>query len=180
LELNEKELVRRCVKGDRRAQRTLYEQYKNRMFVMCLRYACTRMEAEDILQEGFIKVFSDLPQFQFKGPLGAWIRKVILRTALQYLRKQKERWEDLDRAEMAAETVEWGEEPETNSQVKQLLKLIQNLPVGYRTVLNLYILEGYTHPEIARILNISVNTSKSQLSRAKTLLRKLFEKSITA
>lgn len=175
------DILELCKRGDRMAQQALYKQYKNKMYVLCLRYANNREDAEDMLQEGFVKVFKDLHQFKGMGSLEGWIRKVILHVALQFLRKQKqlklipafEGWENLH-------TTEIEEEPFDRELVQKILFLMQRMPVGFRTVLNLYIMEGYSHQQIAEELDISVGTSKSQLNRAKKHLRELVEKTISS
>lgn len=169
-------IVAACQRGERRAQRTFFEWFKSKMFVVCLRYAGTREEAEDLLQEGFVKVFRDLPQFRKEGSLEGWVRRVIVNVALQHIRRQKNVFQttELTGQEDYGEIDEpvFGEEQTTAG----LVKLMQELPTGFRTVLNLYVLEGYTHPEISQMLGISVGTSKSQLMRAKEHFRKLLEK----
>ena len=149
------------------------------MFVVCLRYSNSREDAEDVLQEGFIKVFRDLKQYKGEGSFEGWVRKVIVNVALEHLRKQKKKplRIGLDRVDFKlTEEISVFEE---ENQAKALIKLMQKMPSGFRTVLNLYILEGYTHAEIASILGISIGTSKSQLMRAKTCLKKLLEESLT-
>lgn len=145
--------------------------------MVCLRYADTREDAEDILQEGFVKVFRDLHQFKDQGSLEGWIRRVIVNVALQYLKK-KHRWKlKNEEAEL-----DWWEETAIDDFKKQriemVLKAMQEMPPGFRMVLNLYILEGYRHKEIAEMLEISVGTSKSQLNRAKAFLKNKIEKSL--
>ena len=177
---NGQDLLNACKKGDVRAQRIFYDQYKGKMFVLCLRYSNSREDAEDILQEGFIKVFRDLGQYRGQGSLEGWIRKVVLRVALDHLRKQKRMIQTTDISEqefrLPSDDFEF-EEGDENA--KGLIKLMQKMPVGFRTVLNLYVLEGYTHPQIAEVLGISVETSKSQLNRAKKYLKNLLENSLT-
>ncbi len=174
------EIVEGCRKGDRSAQRRLYEHFKGNMFALCLRYGNSRQDAEDILQEGFVKVFRDLHQYKGAGSLEGWIRKVMLNTALQYIKRQKNllQTDDLD-----SKAYRIGEEDahfEDEGQMAQtLLKLMHKMPTGFRTVLNLYVLEGFTHQEIAEELGISVGTSKSQLNRAKAFLKNLLEKKLT-
>ncbi|MEZ4932059.1 MAG: RNA polymerase sigma factor [Saprospiraceae bacterium] len=173
------DILDQCIRGDRMAQKALYQQYKNKMFVLCLRYANSREDAEDILQEGFVKVFRDLHQYTGAGNLEGWIRKVILNVALQYIRKQKqlkmqltsdfEQWENVL-------MVDNGEESFDKELVKKILHLMQQMPIGFRTVLNLYIMEEYSHQQIADELGISVGTSKSQLNRAKAYLRELVDR----
>jgi RNA polymerase sigma factor (sigma-70 family) len=173
------DILRACQRGDRTAQRMLFEQYKNKMFGVCLRYADSREDAEDILQEGFVKVFRDLHQFRNVGSLEGWVRKVMVNTALQYVRKQRklQPFADFDAVEYTLATE--AEEPFDQDLVKKILHLMQQMPIGFRTVLNLYVMEGYTHPEIAEELGISVGTSKSQLARAKRHLRELVDRYLT-
>ncbi|TAE60866.1 MAG: RNA polymerase sigma factor [Bacteroidetes bacterium] len=175
----EEQILQGCLAGDRQAQRTLYERFKNQMFVQCLRYADSREEAEDILHEGFVKVFRDLHQYSGQGPLGAWIRKVMVNTALQQLRKNQ-RLIPTTQIEHVPDTGD--DDPVIQAfegnNARELIRLLQSLPAGYRTVLNLYVLEGYSHKEIAEQLQINVSTSKSQLLRAKEMLRKKLEKTL--
>jgi len=161
----EKQLLAHCLAQQPDAQRQLYERYKVPMYRLCLRYAASATEAEDILQDGFIKVFSDLHQFRGDGPLGAWIRQVVLRTALQYLRQRIKNINIVSDVYL----------PDT-PDAKQLIHLIQQLPDGYRTVFNLFVIEEYSHKEIANTLGISESTSKSQLYKAKAMLRRNLEK----
>ncbi len=148
------------------------------MFALCLRYANSREDAEDVLQEGFVKVFRDLNQYTGAGNFEGWVRKVFVNTALQHLQKQKK-----NLITMELDGQDFPDEPETylsdEPPAKNMIRILQQLPTGYRTIFNLHILEGYSHPEIAEILDISVGTSKSQLLRAKVHFRKLLEGSLT-
>ena len=174
LHKSEEKLVEACLKGDTRSQKLLYEQYRRQMFRMCLRYARTDQEAEDYLQDGFIKVFIDLKQYQFKGPLGAWIRKVILNVILQEIRKRKQLFPAVDINAMA-DQIGADERMSAELDARTLTSYIQQLPDGYRAVFNMYAVEGYSHKEIAHRLGISVGTSKSQLSKARASLRATIE-----
>lgn len=167
-----------CLRGDRLAQKQLFERYKGKIFALCLRYANSREDAEDILQEGFVKVFRDLPQYTGKGNLEGWMRKVFVNTALQYLEKQRR---SIPTADLEGQDFPDDAEPPTGDDppAQDMIRILQQLPPGFRTVFNLHILEGYSHPEIAEILGISVGTSKSQLLRAKAHFRKLLENSLT-
>ena len=163
-------IIKGCLNGDPKAQRALYEKYKVSMFRLCLRYANDQMEAEDILQEGFINVFRDLKQFSFSGALGGWIRRVIVNVALQHIRKKKRLFPtvELDHAMM--------EVSHLNTTLAQLNAealtiMVQKLPPGYRAVFNMYVIEGYNHKEISEQMEITIGTSKSQLSKAKAMLR---------
>ena len=176
--MNETELLLACKKGDRRAQQLFFERFKRKMFAVCLRYAPTKEDAEDILQEGFVKVFRDLHQYSGAGPLEGWVRKVFVNTALQHLQKHRKGItfslpEELELEEEPSEDLVLDEQT-----AQQLLLILQQLPIGFRTVFNLHVLEGYSHPEIAALLGISVGTSKSQLLRAKAHFKKRFEKSL--
>ncbi len=163
--------------GKRQSQNQLYEQYKGVLYGVCLRYSKTREEAEDILQEGFIKIFSDLYQYKPSGPLIAWMRKVVVNVALQHIRKNK-RYQHLDKLSEAVNHYEPDVEVFKNNREEALLNMVQRLPDGFRIIFNLHVMEGYTHLEISKELGISVNTSKSQLSRAKAALRTMIEKNI--
>lgn len=147
---------------------------------MCLRYADNREDAQDMLQEGFIQVFKDLHQYKETGSFEGWARKVVLNVALQFLRRKKrdvapgrmEHWDDLNYA---------GEEESgffTEDLIQSALHYFHNMPPGFRTVLNLYVIEGFSHEQIAQTLGISVGTSKSQLSRAKAYLKNMLDKSL--
>jgi RNA polymerase sigma-70 factor (ECF subfamily) len=165
------------MKGDRPSQNQLYEQYKGILFGVCLRYSKTREEAEDILQEGFIKIFTDLYQYKPIGPLIGWMRKVVVNVALQLIRKNK-RFQHLDNISEVVNHYEPDIEIFKTNREEALLNMVQQLPDGFRIIFNLHVMEGYTHPEISKELGISVNTSKSQLSRAKAALRTMIEKNI--
>jgi RNA polymerase sigma-70 factor (ECF subfamily) len=171
----EKQLLADCLRHKADAQRQLYERYKVQMYRLCLRYAGNSAEAEDLLQEGFIRVFSDLHQFRGEGALGGWIRQVVLRTALQYLRKRMKEApivsEDLIPDSLAMATF-----PDEDWDARQIVHLLQQLPEGYRTVFNLFVIEEYSHKEIADMLQISESTSKTQLFKAKAHLRRHLEK----
>lgn len=173
-------IISESVKGNRKAQRIIYEQYKGKMFGVCLRYADTREDAEDMLQEGFIKVFRDLHQFKGLGSIEGWIRKVIVHSSLAYIKKKRK----MPFSSISEEHLQRLNEPAKEyvfeeSTPSGLVKLMQKMPVGFRTVLNLYVLEGYSHQEIANQLGISVGTSKSQLSRAKAHMRQLVNDQFT-
>ena len=170
------------MRGDRLAQRQLYERFKGKLFSLCLRYADSREDAEDMLQEGFVQIFKDLHQFQMLGSLEGWMRKVVLRVVLQNLRRQK-------RQVLTQELNSWNEHfshEETDeatvpeNMIHLVLHFMQKMPVGFRTVLNLYIMEGYTHEQIAETLGITAGTSKSQLSRAKVYLKNLLDKTLAS
>lgn len=171
--LLDSQLVKGCLKGKSSYQQLLYNQFKQDMFVLCIRYVTTQQDAEDILQEGFIKVFRDLQQYdESKGKLKSWMSKIFVNTALQHLRSSVKMFNTLDiDAAYDLHTVS-DDEIFSKLSVQELTCLIGQLPTGYRIVFNMYVIEGFTHQEIATTLNISVNTSKSQLFKAKAILRK--------
>lgn len=163
----EQELLQGCQRGDAALQQALYRSFYRKMFGVCLRYTDNRDDAEDVLQEGFIRVFRYIGKFRGEGSLEGWIRRIMVRAAIEHYRQRSRMFMvELDHVREAA--------PDTDVLSKlsreELLEVIRGLPPGYRTVLNLYAIEGYTHVEIAAMLGISEGTSKSQFSRAKTLL----------
>ncbi len=164
------ELIQQCKAGDGRAQRKVYELTASKMMGVCLRYSRDEEEAKDLMQDGYIKVFRQMATFRGEGSLEGWIKKVIINTALENLRKKKLSFESFDN-----QPVEINETAIKDSglEAKDLLKIIRSLPDGYRTVFNLFAIEGYTHQEIAEQLGISTGTSKSQFARARQLLQKL-------
>jgi len=174
LNIADDKLIKGSLRGDEKMQRALYEKYKVQMFRICLRYAIDRSEAEDILQDGFIKIYTDLHQYSFKGPLGGWMRRVMVNAALQHIRKNKRR---LQTAEIKEAIHKYTQDHTVydNLNAQELTNMIQKLPEGYRVVFNLYVVEGYSHKEIAQMLKISESTSKTQLFKAKKALRKMLE-----
>ncbi|MFM2376384.1 MAG: hypothetical protein RLZZ165_1481 [Bacteroidota bacterium] len=162
-------MVRGCVKGQQEHQEALYHRFHRKMFGVCLRYAPDRETAEDILQDGFVKVFRNIGSYAGKGSLEGWIRRVMVNTALESLRKQSAMYPVVDIGEVANSDGGWDLISQINEQ--DILRLVQALPVGYRTVFNLYAIEGYSHKEISEQLNISEGTSKSQLARARQTLQ---------
>jgi RNA polymerase sigma factor (sigma-70 family) len=163
-EMTEEQLVSGCIKAEPAAQEQLYKRFSRKMFGVCLRYTSSREEAEDLLQEAFVTVFGKLSSFKNEGSLEGWIRRIVVNTVLQSFRKQRIALVETEELPEAAA-------PEGMSmETKELLMLIQSLPTGYRTVFNLYAIEGYTHLEIANMLGINENTSKSQYSRARAQL----------
>ncbi|MFT4759807.1 MAG: RNA polymerase sigma factor (sigma-70 family) [Paraglaciecola sp.] len=168
---NEKELVQLCLAGQRNAQQELYARYKTKMFGICLRYAKSRETAEDVLLDGFMKVFRDLGQFQFKGSLEGWIRKVIVNTALMHLRKKHRfDFQPIDN-ELIIERLEVEPTVLQDIRVDAIIAQIQQLPIGYQTIFNLFAIEGFSHKEIGEKLGIKESTSRSQYTRARRLLQ---------
>ena len=167
----EAQLIKALRNADPKAQRQLYDKYSTRMLALCFRYVCDDMAAEDVMVEGFLKVFEKIGQFNSEGSFEGWVRRIMVNEALGYLRKQKRILEDnlSDEVNNIPDYVHADQHLET----QELMDLIETLPVGYRTVFNLYAIEGYAHIEIAQILGITESTSKSQLHRARALLQKM-------
>ncbi len=167
--MTEDELIKGCIDGKADCQRMLFEAYAGKMMGVCLRYAGNHHDAEDILQEAFIKIFAHIHQFKFEGSFEGWLRRITVNTALKALQKKK-----LHFAEINDNTTA-GAQVETNAyaalHAEQLLKMLNNLPEGYRIVFNLYVIEGYDHEEIAHLLNIQTSTSRSQLVKARKMLQ---------
>jgi RNA polymerase sigma factor (sigma-70 family) len=166
-------LIDQCLAADvatqRNGQRKLYDKYSRRMYAVCLRYVSTTFEAEDIMIGGLMKVFNNLARFEGKGSFEGWIRRIMVNEALMHLRKEKGLFAEPD-TERAAREPDYDHLNQV-LECDDLLELVQRLPNGYRTVFNLYAIEGYSHKEIGEALGISENTSKSQLSRARALLQ---------
>ena len=164
----EKDIIRGCKSGSEYYFKVLYDRYKGKLMGICLRYCNNREQAHDALQESFIAIILSIKNFNGAGTFEGWITRVTINTTLRIGRK----W-DFKKADIEIETLELpSQEIDPNQQLSynQLLNLIQRLPHGYRLVFNLYVLDGYTHKEIAKLLNISIGTSKSQLARAKNKL----------
>lgn len=170
--MTEEQLVKECISGNAIAHKKFYDLFAKKMMGVCLRYTSNYEEAQDVLQDGFIKVFSKLPKFVNKGSLEGWVRRIMVNTALDQYRKNKKHQRDveLDSVSFKLEKSEYIIEA---MSADDLLKIIQTLPEGYRIVFNLFAIEGYSHKEIAEQLGVTESTSKSQYSRAKKMLRKL-------
>ena len=166
----DKHLLDSCIKGEREAQRVLYDRLASRMFPVCIRYVGDRTLAEDVLQEGFITLFTKLKDYKGDGSFEGWARRIFVTTALMSLRKK-------DALRMSEELdVVRGMKAETTSQIqnigyKELMELVMSLPPGFRTVFNMYAIEGYSHKEIAETLGITETTSRTQFSRARVWLQ---------
>jgi RNA polymerase sigma-70 factor (ECF subfamily) len=164
------------MEGNRRMQEELYKRFSPRMYAVCLRYAGNAEEAEDILQEGFIKVFKKLNSFRSEGSFEGWVRRIFVNTAIEHFRKKRYLQPVTEKEENTIEGKYFSVLDELAE--KDILALVQELSPGYRTVFNMYVVEGYTHKEIADMLEISEGTSKSQLSRAKVILQDMVKKFI--
>jgi RNA polymerase sigma factor (sigma-70 family) len=167
--LTEKQLIEDCLKGNARSQRRLFQRFAGKMMTVCRRYAYDQTEAEDMLQDAFIKVFTHLDQYRFEGSLEGWIRRIVVHCALKALQKKRIRFTDLALETEALPSPDAG--ALSAMSAAELLKLISALPDGYRVVFNLYVIEGYDHNEIAALLDISPATSRSQLLKARRALR---------
>ncbi|UFH55199.1 RNA polymerase sigma factor [Spirosoma sp. KNUC1025] len=163
-------LVEGCRRQDRIVQRQLYERFAGKLFVVCKRYIKDPDEAEDVLQDAFVKIYRNIDSFRFECPLEAWLKRITINTALKQLRKGKP-WENTTDIQDMAPVLPQADESLPTLNYKYLLQLIQELPPGCRTVFNLYAIEGYNHPEIAEMLDIAEGTSKSQYARARMLLQ---------
>lgn len=172
--ISESDLINGCIDGNRRMQEELYRRFSPRMYAVCLRYAGTAEEAQDILQEGFIKVFKKLNTFRGEGSFEGWIRRIFVNTAIEHFRRKKYMQPVTEKEENTLEgnylTIL------DDLAERDIMALVQQLSPGYRTVFNMYVVEGYTHKEIGDMLNISEGTSKSQLSRAKVILQEMVKK----
>lgn len=167
---NDKELIDQCLKGNPKAQEALYRRFSPRMYGVCLRYARSTMEADDILQEAFIRIFKFLKDYRQQGSFDGWVHRVVVNTAINYYRSKVHEWAEIS-IDKAGHQDDLQSSDVDNFTRDDLLKVIQELPEGYRMVLNLYIVEGYSHQEIGNLMGISESTSKSQLSRARAILQ---------
>ena len=170
--MTEDELIRGCIKEEAFCQKEVFNRYAGRMLGVCNRYARNNADAEDILQDAFIKIFEKIHQFKFEGSFEGWVRRIMVNTALKkYSLRRYEKevsgYEIRDRDESGMEPSAY-----THLTQKELLELINNLPDGYRMIFNLYVIEGYQHDEIAEMLGIQAGTSRSQLVKARTMLQK--------
>ncbi|HIA36263.1 MAG TPA: sigma-70 family RNA polymerase sigma factor [Flavobacteriales bacterium] len=167
-------LVAGCAKGDRKCQQIIYEKFYSKMMGVCLRYASNKQEAQDLVHDGFIKVFEKIYKYNYSGSFEGWVRRIMINTSIDHYRKNKNIFikENQDFANIE------GEEPDQDilSQLRteDIMKAVQSLSPGYRAVFNLYVVEGYSHKEVSDELGISVGTSKSNLAKAKKNLRQLF------
>lgn len=173
--MTEQSILAGCLNNDPSAQRELYNRYSPKMLSVCYRFANSREDAEDMLQEGFIKVFTQMHTFQNKGAFEGWIRRIIVHTCINFLKKNKKFSNSIDLDQ--ADYLEVREETMPSvMQARQIIECIRLLPIGYRTVLNLYAMEGYSHKEIADMLDIEESTSRSQYTRAKSMLEAILIK----
>ncbi|MBM3919917.1 MAG: RNA polymerase sigma factor [Sphingomonadales bacterium] len=168
-DITESELVKACLEGNTRAQQALYQKYAPAMYAICLRYCGSPDNAKDMLQESFIKLFESLKNFRFQGSFEGWTKRIAVTTCLDFIKKLKQE----PYADELENHTDLGVEASVFPAlgIKDLLTLLQTLPVGYRTVFNLYAIEGYNHGQIAELMGISENTSKTQLFKARKILQ---------
>ncbi len=169
--ISESDLIAGCIAGDRKMQEELYNRFASKMYAVCLRYANNSDDAQDLLQEGFIKVYKNLHRFRAEGSFEGWVRRVFINSSIEHYRKKQAKLTTVSDKE--ENTIEDSDISALDSLAERdIINLIQDLSPGYRTVFNLYVIEGYSHKEIGELLNISEGTSKSQLARAKSILQK--------
>jgi len=174
-EVNEKQLISDCLRGDRNAQKKLYEHFSGKLMGVCMRYCKDRETAKDLLHDGFLKIFTHLDSFEGKGSFEGWMRRIMVNTALEYLRKQTEEGYSRDIEE--AFTLTNGDYSVLEKmQADELIKMIQRLPDAYRTTFNLFVIEGYSHREISVAMNITESSSRVYLTRAKQFLQNMLAK----
>jgi RNA polymerase sigma-70 factor (ECF subfamily) len=173
-QLTDKELIEGCIQEDRRCQMELFRRFAGKMLAVCRRYARHELEAEDILQDAFIKVFDNLDKFEFKGSFEGWVRRIVVNTALKNFQKASFQREQLGLDTFDEQSID--PEAIAHLQEEELLDLIGKLPDGYRVVFNLYVIEGYSHKEISDMLEIGESTSRSQLVKARKLLKEQIQK----
>jgi len=164
------DIIEGCKKGKRRSQEMLYQHYSGKMYAVCLYYAGNKQEAEDFLHNGFIKVFQNIKQYKESGVFDAWMRKIFMNTALEKYRQKKHLFVAYTKEELQAFDTEQ-EDALNKISANDLMSIIQELSPAYRMVFNLYAIEGYSHKEISEMLSISEGTSKSNLSRARSVLQ---------
>jgi RNA polymerase sigma-70 factor (ECF subfamily) len=173
--MTEQLILAGCLQNDPSAQRELYNRYSPKMLSVCYRFSQSREDAEDMLQEGFIKVFSQIHTFQNKGAFEGWVRRIIVHTCINFLKKNKKFSDNIDLEHAGFLEVKEETIPSV-MQARQIIECIRLLPLGYKTVLNLYALEGYSHKEIGEMLDIEESTSRSQYTRAKVMLETILVK----
>ena len=173
--MSDRHIIEGCTKHDRKAQKLLYDKYSRFLLGICLRYVADKAEAEDILQESLLKVFLNIRDYSGTGSFTGWLRKIVVNTAITHYHKNLKFRYHLEIDEYISVETGTTSFEEDFFTSDELYKILNDLPKGYRLIFNLYAVEGYKHKEIAEMLNIDVNTSKSQYSRAKALMRKKLE-----
>ncbi|MEE4115227.1 MAG: RNA polymerase sigma factor [Marinilabiliaceae bacterium] len=173
--MSDQEIVKGCRNKDRLAQKSLYDRYSGLLLGICIRYATDVPEAEDILQESLVKVYMNIGDFTGEGSFIGWMRKIVINTAITHYHKHLKHKHYVEIEEVYTSEAGKSDIPDTPYTAEELMKILDQLPPGYRTVFNLYAVEGYKHKEIAIMLDIDVNTSKSQYSRARSFIQKKLE-----
>lgn len=171
--MTDKELVEGCIREDRKYQKILWNTYSAKLMSLTVRYCKNQEEAEDALMEAFVRIYDKLPSFRYQSSLETWMRRITVNICINKLRSQKHIWNDLSESEyeMGYEDFQF-----KSLEAKQIISLIEKLPVGYRMVFNLFAVEGYTHKEIAEMLAIDEGTSRSQLAKARKSLQEMLQK----
>ena len=171
---SEEEIIKGCIKKKKKYQKLLFDQYAPVLMAVCMRYSHDRQSAEDILQDGFIKIFDNLKKFRFEGSLEGWMKRIMVNTALNHYRANLKSLYHQDIDEIS-DVLPSSKDMYADLQAKDIMALVQKLPPGYRTVFNMFDIEGFSHKEIAAKLGITENTSKTQLLKARKMLRRLLE-----
>ncbi|MCF8331010.1 MAG: RNA polymerase sigma factor [Bacteroidales bacterium] len=169
---SEKEIIKGCIRKSKKYQKLLFDKYAPVLLPLCMRYSHNRATAEDILQEGFMKIFDNLKKFRYEGSLEGWMKRIMVNTALNHYRANLKHFYHKD-VEDYSESIPSQDTISDNLEVQDILAVVQKLPPGYRSVFNMFDIEGYSHKEIAEKMGISENTSKTQLLKARKLLRKM-------
>ena len=175
--IRESQLIENCIKGERKSQKELYELFSGKMFSICLRYSKNQMDAEDILQEAFVKLFNNLHRFRGEGSFDGWVRRIFVNTAIEHIRRKNLNTTVGEGLENSVQDKHYNALDRLYE--KDIINYSNNLSNGYKTVFNMYAVEGFSHKEIANHLGITESTSKSQFSRAKALLRNIIQNKST-
>jgi RNA polymerase sigma factor (sigma-70 family) len=174
--MSDEQLVKDCIQQKPSAQKSLFDKFSRKMMGLCMRYASDTQEAQDIVQDGFIKVFNSIEGFNHNGSLEGWVKRIMINTALDAYRKNKKRQNDVELDKEHTMEISDDDGIVEEMSANYLMGVVQTLPEGYKIVFNMFAVEGYSHKEIAEKLGISVNTSKSQYSRARVYLQKILSK----
>ena len=173
-------LIKNCIRGDAKAQDALYKQYRSRWYMLSMRYARNKDEANDLFQEGLIQIFKDLKQFNSKkSQFSTWSSRVLVHAILKFLKRTNWQHSFKDIETVIPNNIETNEKIHEILGAKELMLMIETLPLGYKLVFNMYAIEGFSHKEIAKKLDISIGTSKSQLFKARKVLQKKLEQNLT-
>ena len=175
LSMEEVTLIKQCIDGNPRAQKALFDMFAPKMLSVCMRYVKDKMRAEDVLQDALVKIYSKLPEYKFEGVFEGWIRRIVVNTCLDQLRKDQKFHKEI-LVEEVSYRIEQHEFIAEKLMADDLMKLIQSMPDGYRVVFNMFAIEGYSHQEIAKELGVTESTSKSQYLRARAYLKDRIEK----